>query len=76
MSEDPLNRVYVDARAVDVALTATVIDALAAADPELAEQVRQGARSVTDSRGLPISPAETVFAGAILRTVTTRAEKP
>jgi hypothetical protein len=74
MSEDPLNRVYVDARAVDVALTATVIDAVAAADPKLAEQVRQGARSVTDSRGLPISPDDTVFAGAILRTVVSRRE--
>lgn len=73
MTEDPLHRVYVDARPVDVAREATVIDAVAAADPDLADAVRRGARSVTDSRGLPISPDDAVYAGAILRTVITRA---
>lgn len=74
MSEDPLHRVYVNGGAVDVAPSATVLDAVEAADPQLAEAVRNGSRSVTDSRGLPISPAEPVYAGAILRTVARRAD--
>jgi hypothetical protein len=73
VSEDPLHRVYVDARPVDVARNATVIDAVAAADPDLADAVRRGARNVTDSRGLIISPDDAIYAGAILRTVATRA---
>ena len=76
MSEDPLHRVYVDSRAVDVERTATVIDAVAAADPTLADQVRRGTRTVTDSRGLPISAHDAVFGGAIIRTVPTREIKP
>ncbi|HEY8165340.1 MAG TPA: hypothetical protein VIF83_07275 [Gemmatimonadaceae bacterium] len=74
MSEDPLHRVYVDTRPVDVARTATVIDAVAALDANLADQVRRGDRTVTDSRGLPIDINEPIFAGTILRTVKARAD--
>lgn len=74
MSEDPLHRVYIDSRPVDVARTATVIDAIEALDKNLADQVRRGDRTVTDSRGLPISIDEPINAGTILRTVKARTD--
>lgn len=65
-------RVYVDSRPIDVPVTATVIDAVESADPALAEGVRAGSRSVTDSRGLPIDADAPLHGGAILRVVSVR----
>lgn len=69
---DPTYRVYVDSRAVDVPVAATVLDAVEAADPALADAVRSGSRAVTDSRGLPISSDAPLHGGAILRIVAAR----
>ena len=65
-------RVYVDSRPVDVPVSATVLDAVEAANPELAEAVRAGNKAVTDSRGLPIASDAPLHGGAILRVVSGR----
>ena len=65
-------RVYVDSRPVDVPVSATVLDAVEAANPELAEAVRAGVKGVTDSRGLPIASDAPLHGGAILRVVSAR----
>jgi hypothetical protein len=65
-------RVYVDSRPVDVPLSATVLDAVDAADSALGDAVRAGTKAVTDSRGLPIAPDATLHGGAILRVVGVR----
>jgi hypothetical protein len=57
---------------VDVPTSATVLDAVATADAALAEAVRAGTRSVTDSRGLPIGADAPLHGGAILRVVSAR----
>jgi hypothetical protein len=73
VSDDvPTYRVYVDSRAVDVPLSATVLDAVESADPLLAAAVRSGSKGVTDSRGLPIAPDAPLHGGAILRVVALR----
>ena len=65
-------RVYVDARPVDVAVSATVLDAVRLTDAALATAVSAGVRSVTDSRGLPIAADAVLHGGAILRVVPVR----
>jgi hypothetical protein len=65
-------RVFVDARPVDVPRGATAIDAVRAHDPEMAEAVLAGRRTIMDSRGLPVDDAEPLAAGAIFRTVARR----
>jgi hypothetical protein len=65
-------RVYVNARAVEVAADATLLDAVRAADAPAAELVAAGERALADSRGLPVSPGERAFAGAIVRVVSGR----
>lgn len=71
---DATIRVYVDSAPVDVAPTATVLDAVNAASPQLGAAVKAGQRAVTDSRGLPASPDAPLHGGAILRVgfATTR----
>lgn len=65
-------RIYIDAKPVDAKPGSKLIDALAAASPSDAEQVRAGLRMLTDSRGLPAEPESEVFAGAIYRIVSAR----
>jgi len=72
MSGDPTLRVYVDANPIDVPKSATVIEALEVANPEIASSVRAGTSRVTDSRGLPIAPDTLLHGGAILRVVSVR----
>ena len=72
MSGDPTLRVYVDAKPVDVPKSATVLDAIEIADPELASSIRAGTNRVTDSRGLPIDADVPLHGGAILRVVAVR----
>ena len=66
-------RIYVDSQPVDAEAGTQLIDALAAALPADAEEVRSGKRSITDSRGLPAEPDSPVYAGAIYRIVNARA---
>ena len=66
-------RIYIDAKPVDAARGAKLIDALSSASPGDAEQVRSGMRVLTDSRGLPAGPDSLVYPGAIYRIVSARA---
>lgn len=65
-------RVYVDSVAVDVSPSATVIDAVNVASPDLGAAVIAGERTVTDSRGLPVTADAPLHGGAILRVVAAR----
>ena len=69
---DPLT-VFVNARAVQVPVGATVLDAVRAFDLAEGEAVDAGTRGVTDSRGLPVSASTPVHGGAIFRLVSARA---
>ena len=76
MSSNPADaglRVYVNAAGVTVPAGATALDAVRAQDPTLADAVVAGSRVITDSRGLPIDPAEKAFSGAIYRLASARA---
>lgn len=65
-------RIFVNATPVEAAAGEPAIDAIARWDPVMAEQLRGGARALTDSRGL-VAPIETpVHAGAIFRVVSNR----
>jgi hypothetical protein len=66
-------RVFVDGRGLDVPSGSTALDAVRAASSEAASAVVAGRRAITDSRGLPLSPATPLSAGSILRLVTARA---
>ena len=68
--------VFVNARAVQVAPDATVLDAVRAFDPAEADAVVAGTRSVTDSRGLGAPADRPVHGGAIFRLVAARAARP
>ena len=66
-------RVFVNASGVDVPPGATALDAVRAFDEDLAHDVDDAKRLITDSRGLPIDPATPMSAGSILRLVMNRA---
>jgi hypothetical protein len=66
-------RVFVNASGVDVPAGATALDAVRAFDENLAREVDEAKRLITDSRGLPIDPATPMNAGSILRLVANRA---
>ncbi len=64
--------VFVNGGRVEVPEAAPALDAVRAWNAEAAREVEQGARTLTDSRGLPLDPAATVVAGTIVRVVTAR----
>jgi hypothetical protein len=65
-------RVYVNARPVDVAASATALDAVEAWDVTAAQAVRNGERLITDSRGIVAANNSVVHNGAIFRIVRAR----
>lgn len=65
-------RVYINARPVDVAVSATALDAVEAWDATVADAVRNGERLITDSRGIVASNNSAVHNGAIFRIVRAR----
>ena len=65
--------VFVNARVVQVAAGATVLDAVRAFDTAEGEAFAAGTRGVTDSRGLPASADAPVHGGAIFRLMSARA---
>lgn len=71
---DPLT-VFVNARTVQVAAGATVLDAVRAFDAAEGDAFAAGTRGVTDSRGLPVAPTAPVHGGAIFRLVSARATR-
>jgi hypothetical protein len=72
---DQLLRVFVNASGVDVPPGATALDAVRALDEDLAREVDDAKRVITDSRGLPIDPTTPMSAGSILRLVMNRADR-
>ena len=65
-------RIYVNARPIDVAASATAIQAVQVWDESEAEAVRRGERVITDSRGIVTSNDTPVHNGAIFRIVRAR----
>ena len=65
-------RVYINARPIDVAPSATAIDAVEHWDASQAAAIRAGERILTDSRGIPTTGDTPVHNGAIFRIVRAR----
>lgn len=65
-------RVYINGTGLEVPAGATVRDALRAWDASAAAAAEQGARAVTDSRGMPVSLGEPLVNGSILRVTGSR----
>jgi len=65
-------RVYINARPIEVAATATALEAVAAWDETQAVAVRSGERLITDSRGIATANTTPVHNGAIFRIVRAR----
>ena len=66
-------RVFVNAAPVDVGSGATALDCVRAWRADEGDAVENGARVITDSRGLPIAADSVAKAGSIYRTVSNRA---
>jgi hypothetical protein len=65
-------RIYINARPIDVAASATALDAVEAWDATQAAAVRRGERRITDSRGIVTANNTPVHNGAIFRIVRAR----
>jgi hypothetical protein len=65
-------RVYINAKPVEVAASATAIDAVEAWDATQAAAIRRGERLITDSRGIVTANNTPVQNGAIFRIVRMR----
>ena len=65
-------RIYINAKPVDVAATATAIEAVEQWDSTQAAAIRNGERMITDSRGIPTTADAPVHNGAIFRIVRAR----
>ena len=75
MGEPERLRVFVNGTAGDVPRGATLLDAVRAVDPALAEAVAAGQRAIADSRGLVIAASVAATGGAVLRIVSARPPK-
>ncbi|MGB7211110.1 MAG: hypothetical protein WBC97_00630 [Gemmatimonadales bacterium] len=62
-------RCFVNDVGVSVAADATVLDAVRALDPILAQRVLAGEGLMHDGRGLPLTPETPVGPGAIIRAI-------
>jgi hypothetical protein len=65
-------RIYINAKPVEVAATATALDAVEVWDETQAAAIRRGDRLITDSRGIVTSNATPLHNGAIFRIVRAR----
>lgn len=65
-------RVYINARPIDVAASATALEAVETWDATVAAAVRNGERLITDSRGIVADNNSGVHNGAIFRIVRAR----
>ena len=67
-------RVFVNGTGVSVPPGSTVLDAVQAADPAAADELRAGTRAVADSRGITV-PSDTALSGGyVMRLVSARAK--
>jgi len=69
-------RVYINAKPVDAPSGCSALDAVALLDSSAADEIRSGARGLTDSRGLPVEADVPVERGAIFRVVRRRGAAP
>jgi hypothetical protein len=65
-------RIYINAKPIEVAASATALDAVEAWDATQAAAIRRGERLITDSRGIVTANATPVHNGAIFRIVRAR----
>ncbi|HJP59089.1 MAG TPA: hypothetical protein VJ865_03800 [Gemmatimonadaceae bacterium] len=65
-------RIYINAKPVDVAATATALEAVEKWESAQAAAIRSGERMITDSRGIPTTSDAPVHNGAIFRIVRAR----
>ena len=65
-------RIYINARPVDVAASATALEAVEQWDSSQAAAIRSGERMITDSRGIPTTADAPVHNGAIFRIIRAR----
>ena len=71
MSE-PL-RVFLNGKALSVPPGSTVLDAVQAADPVAAAEIRAGSRLVADSRGITVAAETPLTGGFVMRLIAARA---
>lgn len=64
--------VFVDGSRVELAAGATALDAVRSSNPDGARQVEEGARVITDSRGIPVANDAPLHGGAVFRLVAAR----
>ena len=72
MTEPEIIRVFVNGAGLSINRGSTVLDAVRAHDPVLADALIAGTRAATDSRGLPVTPDTSLSGGAVLRIVSAR----
>jgi len=69
-------RVYINTHGIDIPSSSTALEAVEAWNTGEASAIRNGERTITDSRGLPADPASAVHNGAIFRVVRARNAGP
>ncbi len=65
-------RIYINAKPVEIAASATALDAVEAWDETQAAAIRRGERLITDSRGIVTANDTPLHNGAIFRIVRAR----
>jgi hypothetical protein len=65
-------RIYINAKPIDIAASATALEAVEAWDATHAAAIRSGERLITDSRGIVTANNTRVHQGAIFRIVRAR----
>lgn len=65
-------RIYINAKPIDVAASATALEAVEQWDSTQAAAIRNGERMITDSRGIATTADAPVHNGAIFRIVRAR----
>jgi hypothetical protein len=65
-------RIYINAKPLEIAATATALDAVEAWDETQAAAIRRGERLITDSRGIVTANDTRLHNGAIFRIVRAR----
>jgi hypothetical protein len=65
-------RIYINAKPVEIAASATALDAVEAWDATQAAAIRRGERLITDSRGIVTANDTRLHNGAIFRIVRAR----
>jgi hypothetical protein len=65
-------RIYINAKPVEVAASATALDAVEVWDASQAAAIRRGERLITDSRGIVTANDTRLHNGAIFRIIRAR----